>query len=104
MIVVSNRIQVAEGHEKEFEARFAGRAGLVENMPGFVRLEVLRPIKSDYYNVVTHWENVGAFEKWTESPEFKEAHKKRPPSEIFSGPNVFEMHEVIEEAQKKGEG
>jgi heme oxygenase (mycobilin-producing) len=83
-------------------SRPAGRAGLVENMPGFVRLEVLRPIKSDYYNVVTHWENVGAFEKWTESPEFKEAHKKRPPSEIFSGPNVFEMHEVIEEALKKG--
>ena len=88
MIVVSNRIQVAQGREKDFEARFAGRAGLVEKMPGFVRLEVLRPIKSDYYVVLTHWENEKSFRAWTESPEFREAHSNRPPAEIFSGPST----------------
>lgn len=101
MIVVSNRIQVAAGHEKEFEARFSGRAGLVEKMAGFVRLEILRPIKSDYYVVLTHWENEESFRAWTESPEFQEAHRNRPRAEIFSGPNVFEMHEVIEQAEMR---
>ncbi len=101
MIVVSNRIQVAQGHEKEFEQRFEGRAGLVEHMPGFVRLEILRPIKSDYYIVLTHWENEAAFRAWTESVEFKEGHRNRPPAEIFAGPNVFEMHEVIQQADKR---
>jgi heme-degrading monooxygenase HmoA len=38
MIVVSNRIQVATGHEIEFERRFEGTPRLVENMPGFIRL------------------------------------------------------------------
>jgi heme-degrading monooxygenase HmoA len=101
MIVVSNRIQVAQGHEKEFEQRFEGRAGLVEHMPGFVRLEILRPVKSDYYIVLTHWENEAAFRAWTESAEFKEGHRNRPPAEIFAGPNVFEMHEVIQQAEKR---
>ena len=101
MIVVSNRIQVAKGHEKEFEERFQGRAGLVEKMPGFIRLEILKPIKSDYYVVHTYWENADAFHAWSESPEFKEAHKDRPRAEIFSGPSVFEMHEVIQQAGRQ---
>jgi heme-degrading monooxygenase HmoA len=101
MIVVSNRIQVAQGHEKEFEQRFEGRAGLVEHMPGFVRLEILRPVKSDYYVVLTHWTDEASFRAWTESPEFKEGHRNRPPAEIFAGPNVFELHEVIQQAEKR---
>src|ERR1043165_9033448 len=100
MIVVSNRLQVAKGREKEFEERFQGRARLVENMPGFVRLEILRPIKGDYYIVLTHWRDEASFQAWTESAEFKEAHRNRPRAEIFSGPNVFEMHEVIQHAEK----
>ena len=78
MIVVSNRIQVAKGHEQEFEKRFEGRARLVETMPGFVRLEIHRPIKSDYYCVVTHWQDEASFRAWTDSAEFKEAHNSRP--------------------------
>ena len=101
MIAVSNRLQVAKGQEAEFEKRFEGRARLVENMPGFVRLEILRPIKSDYYIVLTHWTNEASFRAWTDSAEFKEAHRNRPPSEIFAGPNVFEMHEVIQHAASK---
>jgi heme oxygenase (mycobilin-producing) len=102
MIVVSNRIQVAKGHEKEFEARFEGRAGLVEHMPGFVRLEILRPVQSDYYVVLTHWHDEASFRAWTDSAEFKEAHRNRPRAEIFAGPNIFEMHEVIQRAEKTG--
>lgn len=100
MIVVSNRIQVAKGQEAEFEKRFQGRAGLVEHMAGFVRLEILRPIKGDYYIVLTHWRDEASFRAWTDSAEFKEAHSQRPPAEIFAGPSLFEMHEVIQHAEK----
>ena len=74
MIVVSNRIQVAKGRESDFEKRFEGRARLVENMPGFIRLEILRPMKSDYYVVLTHWQDEASFRGWADSAEFKEAH------------------------------
>jgi len=100
MIVVSNRIQVSKGYEADFEKRFEGRARLVEHMPGFVRLEILRPIKGDYYIVLTHWTDESSFRAWTDSSEFKEAHRNRPLAEIFAGPNVFEMHEVIQHAEK----
>ena len=112
MIVVSNRIQVAAGHEAAFEKRFAGRAGLVENHPGFIRLEILRPKTmqmhsgtvggSEYYVVLTYWEDEEAFLRWTESDDFRTAHASRPPKEMFAGPNVFEMHEVIQTAVKSG--
>ena len=75
MIVVSNRLQVAKGHEKEFEERFEGI-------------------------VLTHWQDEASFHAWTESAEFKEAHRNRPRAEIFAGPNVFEMHEIIQHAEK----
>lgn len=111
MIVVSNRIQVAPGHEEAFEKRFEGRARLVENHPGFIRLEILRPkpVKmhgttmggSDYYVVLTYWENEAAFLRWTESDDFRVAHANRPPKEMFAGPNVFEMHEIIQTATCK---
>jgi heme-degrading monooxygenase HmoA len=100
MVVVSNRIKVAAGCEKEFEERFSGRAGLVDKRPGFIRLEILRPLKSDYYVVLTHWQDEQSFRAWTESAEFQEAHRNRPRAEMFEGPNVFEMHEVIQHAGK----
>jgi heme-degrading monooxygenase HmoA len=111
MIVVSNRIQVAAGHEEAFEKRFEGRARLVEKHRGFVRLEILRPRKvrlhgaeqggSEYYVVLTYWESEEDFVAWTASDSFREAHSNRPPKEMFAGPNVFEMHEIIQHVDKK---
>ena len=96
MIVVANRIPVAEGYEAQFEERFAQRAGRVEDRPGFVRMEVLRPVEGDTYVVLTHWESMEDFEAWTESQAFEDAHSgDGPPREMFSGKNEMEMHEVF---------
>ncbi|MBI3092582.1 MAG: antibiotic biosynthesis monooxygenase [Candidatus Tectomicrobia bacterium] len=101
MIVVANRIQVASGYEADFEQRFANRLGKVERFPGFIRNELLRPLRGDYYVVLTHWESQEAFEAWTKSDSFKQAHAgPRPPKEMYAGPNVFEMHEVIQLSEK----
>jgi heme-degrading monooxygenase HmoA len=96
MLVVTNRIAVAKGQEAAFEKRFEGRAGLVETRPGCRGFQLLRPIQGGYYMVMTWWDSEADFKAWTESPEFREAHRNRPPAELFAGPNVFEMHEVIQ--------
>jgi len=106
MIVVSNRIPVAEGHEEAFAERFQGRAGLVEGHNGFVRLEILKPTevamhgrtmgRCAYHCVLTYWDSVENFVAWTESNDFNKAHSDRPPPEMFAGDNVFELHEVIQ--------
>ena len=103
MIVVANRIPVAKGYEDKFERRLNDRAGLVDGMDGFIKNYVLRPLDSDYYVVQTYWESREAFKAWTESEAFKKAHSSRPQKEMFSGKNVFEMHEVIDFSEIKGD-
>ncbi|MEO1338094.1 MAG: antibiotic biosynthesis monooxygenase [Myxococcota bacterium] len=111
MIVVTNRIPVAKGHEIDFEDRFRNRVHLVDSHPGFIRNEVHRPqpMKMDrssgrwvpdeeaqgFYEVKTWWKTFADFEAWTKSDSFKEAHRDRPPAEMFAGPNVLEVHEIF---------
>ncbi len=111
MIVVTNRIPVSAGHEIDFEDRFRKRVHLVDQSPGFVRNEVHRPrpMRFDkdsgewrddpdsqgYYEVKTWWRSFDDFVAWTKSPAFAEAHKDRPPKEMFAGPNELSIHEMF---------
>lgn len=110
MFVVTNRIPVAEGHEAEFEARFRDRAHLIDKSPGFIANRVLRPVRrrfdhktgswiekeeQGFYLVQTYWQSEQAFWDWTNSESFRIAHSNRPPAEMFAGPNVLEIHEVV---------
>ena len=108
--VVTNRIPVAGGHEAEFEDRFRNRAHLIDRSPGFIKNQVLQPIRrrfnhqtgefeespeQGYYLVQTYWENEKAFWDWTKSESFRIAHSNRPPAEMFAGPSALEIHRVI---------
>jgi heme-degrading monooxygenase HmoA len=110
VIVVTNRIPVAGDHEAAFEDRFRHRAHLIDRSPGFIKNLVLRPIQrrfnhqtgawetiaeQGYYLVQTYWESEQAFWDWTKSDAFRAAHSHRPPAEMFAGPNVLEIHEVV---------
>ncbi|HYO90199.1 MAG TPA: antibiotic biosynthesis monooxygenase, partial [Pyrinomonadaceae bacterium] len=67
MIVVMNRITVAEGREEEFEQTFVTRDRAVDQMTGFIDLEVLRPSEGRTYIVMTRWNSREAFDTWTSS-------------------------------------
>ncbi len=110
MFVVTNRIPVAAGHEADFENRFRHRAHLIDQSPGFVKNLILRPVQrrfnhqpgrwedspeQGYYLVQTYWETEQDFWNWTKSESFRTAHSNRPPAEMFAGPNVLEIHEVV---------
>lgn len=116
MFVVTNRIPVARGQEAAFEDRFRNRAHLIDRFPGFIRNLVMRPVQrrfnhqtgewqeqeeQGYYLVQTCWENEQAFWDWTKSDSFRAAHSNRPPAEMFAGPNVLEIHEVILSAERQ---
>ena len=101
MIVVANRIPVAESYEEEFEKRFRDREGFVDKSPGFIRYELLRPSKADAYIVKTYWEDMASFETWTRSEAFKEAHAELPPKKMFAGPSALEIHEVLYTTKKR---
>jgi heme-degrading monooxygenase HmoA len=111
MFVVTNRIPVSEGHEADFEERFRKRAHLIDSSPGFIRNEILRPVTRrmdhktgewvesttpGHYLVMTQWKSEDDFWAWTKSESFRAAHSNRPPAEMFAGPNVLEIHEIIQ--------
>jgi heme-degrading monooxygenase HmoA len=62
-----------------------GRVGMV-----FLAPKLSRPLR-----VQTYWESEQAFWDWTNSESFRIAHSNRPPAEMFAGPSVLEIHEVI---------
>ena len=94
--VVANRVPLKPEFHGEFEERFRKRAGEVEKQPGFVRMEILRPIAEDgVYVVLTHWQDKTAFEAWLRSEDFRSAHKNPLPKEAFGEGGGLEQHEVI---------
>lgn len=111
MIIVTNRIPVAEGWEEKFEDRFRDRSHLVDQSPGFVRNEVHRPRpmkfdresggwiqdadKEGYYEVKTWWRTFEDFAAWTKSESFRKAHADRPPADMFAGASQLEIHELF---------
>ena len=99
--IVANRVPVAPGWEEAFEQRFRQRAGQVESQPGFVRMEILRPLSEGApYVVLTAWESAEAFRAWVGSEDFKEAHRNPLPKEAFTGEGRLEQHQVIISADR----
>ncbi|MCM0676860.1 antibiotic biosynthesis monooxygenase [Micromonospora phytophila] len=97
-VVKINAIDVPPGAGEELEKRFAARAGAVENSPGFLGFELLRPVAGENrYFVYTRWENEEAYQAWAAGPS-RAAHAdpggKRPP--VASGASLLEF-EVVQE-------
>ena len=94
--VVANRVFVKPEYHQEFENRFRQRTGQINNQPGFVRMEILKPQSDDTpYVVMTHWENEQVFQNWVGSDDFKLAHSNPMPKDAFCDGGGIEQYEVI---------
>jgi heme-degrading monooxygenase HmoA len=82
-----NVVDVARSHETAFEEAFHTRERGVETQPGFLALEVLRPIRGSWdgpehvptepcstYVVFSRWESADTHTAWTKSEAFRRAH------------------------------
>ncbi|HVH16019.1 MAG TPA: antibiotic biosynthesis monooxygenase [Candidatus Angelobacter sp.] len=83
MVVVSNRIPVAKGTAEEFERRWKNRKWTIANHPGFIRTEVLKPVRADHYVVVTRWQTMKDFEDWSNSDAFHGVSRERSADTVF---------------------
>ena len=98
-VVKINAIVVPPGRGPELEERFARRASEVEQMPGFLSFELLRPVSGEErYFVYTRWESEEAFRAWVESPSFTRGHaqavRDRGESPVASGSHLLEFEVV----------
>jgi heme-degrading monooxygenase HmoA len=100
MISVENHIPVKKEFYEAFEARFKTGTRYVQDSPGFLRNEVLRPIKGDRYIIRTYWDSMEGFEKWTKSEAFKRAHSNSPSAKMFEGESFLTIHEIVSQNTK----
>lgn len=77
MFIAINYISCDETYKSRFEQLFSTRAHAIDRMPGFIRMEVLKPADGEGdYLIMSHWESEEQFKTWTQSPEFLEGHKR----------------------------
>ncbi|RCV54017.1 antibiotic biosynthesis monooxygenase family protein [Marinitenerispora sediminis] len=85
-IVKFNVLTVPEGAGETLEQRFANRAGLVENQPGFEEFQLLRPVEgTDKYLVYTRWADEESFQNWLRSEAFGRGHAQAADEAAASG-------------------
>ncbi len=101
MFIVMNRFKVTPGREQDFVSAFSGRAKAIDGVPGFLALDVLKPVGEGAFISMTRWKDQAAFEAWTNSEAFKQGHAKRHPG-LFAGHPVLEQFEVFETTYKTG--
>jgi len=94
--VVANRVPVTPEFTEQFEESFRNREGTVENHPGFLRMELLRPEDPEgVYIVLTHWRSKEDFVAWMRSDDFRKSHAHPLPPEACRGKSEIEIHEVL---------
>lgn len=97
-VVKINAIEVPPDAGPELEKRFAHRAHAVDNQPGFLGFQLLRPVKGeDRYFVVTQWESEEAFQAWATGPAI-EAHKGQQANPVATGASLLEFEVVLDVA------
>ena len=71
---------------EQFEERFRTRAGQIDQHPGFVSMQVLRPADATSpYVVLTTWQDKAAFEAWVRQGIFRLAHQHPLPKGSVHG-------------------
>ena len=79
MISVLSRFVVANDVTDTVKEAFLNRPHLVDQCPGFVRLEVLSPRDSpNEIWLLTHWQDETSYHRWHSSHLYRESHAGIP--------------------------
>ncbi len=95
-VVKINAIAVPPQARDELERRFSARAGTVDNAPGFLGFQLLRPVAGDdRYFVVTHWEDEDSFAAWRDG-DARAAHAGEHGKPVATGADLLEFEVVLD--------
>lgn len=95
-VVKINALNVPPQAHAELERRFSARAHTVENAPGFLGFQLLRPTGEETrYFVVTTWEDDASFEAWRDG-DARAAHAGEHGKPVSDGANLLEFDVVMD--------
>lgn len=93
-VVKINAIDLPGGAGPELERRFAHRLHAVDEAPGFLGFELLRPVRGETrYFVYTKWENEADYLAWAEGSG-RAAHAGERGTPVASGASLLEFEVV----------
>ncbi|MCI4665688.1 MAG: antibiotic biosynthesis monooxygenase [Neomegalonema sp.] len=99
MYIAMNRFKVALGSEAAFEEVWSSRQSRLADVPGFQNFKLLKgPEAEDHRLYASHtiWESRSAFEAWTKSQHFRDAHANAGNNKAkYLGHPQFEGFEVV---------
>ena len=95
----SSRFVVRNGMEEEVRLAFQSRPHVVDNAPGFCRMEVLRPIANpEEFWLMTWWTDEASFVHWHKSHDYRESHAGIPKGlKLVAGSVQIRRLELISE-------
>lgn len=77
--VALSQFVIANGMMEEVKEAFRSRPHLVDNAPGFIRMDVMVPADSpDEIWLVTYWTDEDSYRVWHRSHEYHESHRGIP--------------------------
>ena len=95
-IVKINALSVPPQAGPELERRFADRAHTVQDSPGFLGFQLLRPVRGDdRYFVVTEWADEESFEAWRDG-DARSAHAGEHGKPVSSAASLLEFEVVLD--------
>jgi len=95
-VVKINALSVPPQAGAELERRFSERAHAVENSPGFLGFQLLRPTAGeDRYFVVTTWQDEESFAAWRDG-DARAAHAGGHGEPVARGADLLEFDVVLD--------
>ena len=98
--IAMNRFQISPGHEQAFEQVWLNRQSRLSSVEGFRDFVLLKGPTTETHTLYashTEWESHAAFEAWTRSEAFRDAHKNAGDNRaMYLGhPNFEGFEEVV---------
>jgi heme oxygenase (mycobilin-producing) len=77
--VVLSKFTIANGMGEEVREAFRNRPHLVEDAPGFIRLDVISPCENpDEIWLITYWTDEMSYKMWHRGHVYQQSHKGIP--------------------------
>ena len=102
VFVFITHLTVEERDRADVERHFRERSGLVDDFPGFLYMQLLKPQAGDAtHTFLTAWEDRDAFRRYMKSREHAISHS-REPGEIMARTGVrHEAYEVLLDSRRE---
>ena len=101
MYLTMNRFKVVTEHAEAFEAVWKTRDSHLKSVPGFIAFHLLRGPEAEghvLYASHTAWADKDAFEAWTKSEAFREAHRNAGDNKhMYLDAPTLEIFESVQE-------